>query len=173
MSRTAKTSFMINGLLALVLGTTASLAAPLAASAQSYEIEYNTFVARGVQAMENGRYEKASRYLNIAIRSGLSTSQKESVYTNLCAVELMQEQYEQAQEACDNAIRVNAKNWRGFVNRGHAHYALGAFDAARSDYETALRLKPDSTLTKRAHKQFLKAESALITTAIVAENTQD
>jgi len=60
-----------------------------------------------------------------------------------CALHFMKQEFQQAIEDCDVALRANSTDVQLYLNRGAAQLMVGRPDFAMSDFESGLRLKPD------------------------------
>jgi tetratricopeptide (TPR) repeat protein len=72
------------------------------------------------------------------------------------------EQYPEAIRELDRVLLEVPDAYKAALNRGHAHYALGDYEAARRDYELVLELEPGYglALNPLAHMQFYLGDTA-------------
>ena len=135
------------------------------ASAQVIYVENNRNVERGTAAMMKGDLENASKYYRRAARANLSTERMVAVLNNLCAVDYALGNLEKAEEACDDAIGLDRRYWRAYVNRGNVHKAQGDVESAHKDYARAVEIKPNGELPKRALARLISEQPRLLAKA--------
>ncbi len=101
-------------------------------------------LSAGAAALQLGNFEEGIRLTLEGLKRGPAARNRASGFNNLCAGYVGARQYEQAMEACDAALEINASNWHVYNNRALALLGLGRLEEARRDHETGLALKPDS-----------------------------
>lgn len=79
----------------------------------------------------------------------LSRWEQAAAFNNRCVAFLHLKLYEEAMVNCEEAIAINAENWRFLNNRANAHLGLGDVDKAIKDYIAALELNPRSDVVRR------------------------
>ncbi len=108
----------------------------------------NPDLHEGAEAIKSGN---AQRGVELT-RSGLAmaTSSRERVigYNNLCAAYSVLARYDEAIDACNEALRINAYHWRGYSNRAVALIKLERYDEARQDIRRAMELSPGAERPK-------------------------
>lgn len=139
-----KTVVMIGVTIGLLSG-----AASASLAAQEIIFNQNHFVKVGNEALVKGKFEKASKFLRLAVKSNLSKAVMVNALNNLCAADYLQDKLELAKESCDKAIKMNHKAWRPYVIRGHIHANQGSIELAKLDYNTAQKIKPGEKISKR------------------------
>lgn len=139
-----KTVVMIGVTIGLLSG-----AASAALATQEIVFNQNHFVTIGNEALVKGKFERASKFLRLAVKSNLSKTVMVNTLNNLCAADYLQDKLELAKESCDKAIKINHKAWRPYVIRGHIYSEQGSIEQAKLDYNTAQQLKPGEKISKR------------------------
>lgn len=133
----------------------------------------NYFYERGRFIEARRKYRKAERYYNY-LYNGAENLERCSEFeaddrqqmdafmlnncTNMAAVELKLENYENAKYCCNEAIRLNPKCSKAYYRRGQAHTNLNDYESAIDDLKVALKLVPDNKqiLNELAHVQQLQ-----------------
>lgn len=112
---------------------------PPSVYAEKFYMEADPNIAKAEKSILSGDLERASKYYNRAIRSGIDADRLVSTLNNLCIVEYALGKAEQAVEACTKAIEKKTRFWQAYVNRANARLALGDADGAKADYEQAAK----------------------------------
>lgn len=136
-----------------------------ASHAQVIYGQENSNLKRANAAMMAGEFESASKYFRRAVRANLGQEKLISALNNYCAVEYAVGNMENAEEVCSNAIKNDRRYWRAYVNRGNVRAALGKLELAKSDYERAVELKPNSGIANRALASFQNSNGTLFAEA--------
>lgn len=111
----------------------------------------NPALAEGARALQMRNYETGLELTSEGLESPLSKREKSSAYSNLCAALIGLQRYSEALESCDEALKLNSRNWRVYNNRALALLGVGQVAAARESLEKGIVLNPDSvTLSKVA-----------------------
>lgn len=139
-----KTVVMIGVTIGLLSG-----AASASLATQEIVFNQNHFVKIGNEALVKGKFERASKFLRLAVKSNLSKAVMVNTLNNLCAADYLQDKLELAKESCDKAIKMNRRAWRPYVIRGHINANQGSVELAKLDYNTAQKLKPGEKISKR------------------------
>ncbi len=126
----------------------------------------NPNLTRATSAMMAGELEKASRHFRRAVKSNLGAERLIPALNNYCAVEYALENLENAEKVCSQAIAEDRRYWRAYVNRGNVRTSLGQLDAARADYEKAVKLKPNSQIAQNALANIQKPNPTLMADAV-------
>lgn len=139
-----KTAVMISVTLGLLGG-----AASASLATQEIVFNQNRFVTIGNEALVKGKFERASKFLRIAVKSNLSKAVMVNTLNNLCAADYLQDKLELAKESCDKAIKLDPRAWRPYVIRGHIHANQGSIELAELDYNKAQKINPGDKISKR------------------------
>lgn len=124
----------------------------------------------GIRAMLNrGETENAvrtsKRYVNELTsesRSGRTSNLLYDAYNALCISLSANSEYDDALEACNNAIDHTPKRWLAFNSRGTLNYKSGNYAEALSDYRSALENAPDQSSTTRVIEHNIRISEARI-----------
>ena len=132
----------------LAIGLFAAMASPALAAdtALQFSVEKNATrsISAAATAFQKGKYAKSINFSNHALKQGLKKSRKAAAYNNLCAAFGAQAEYDQALEACNEALSHNPENWRALSNRAVVYSIIGDQDAARVDINNAILLAADA-----------------------------
>lgn len=139
-----KTVAMIGVTIGLLSGATSASQAT-----QQIVFNENRYVTIGNEALVKGKFERASKFLRLAVKSNLSKAVMVNTLNNLCAADYLQDKLELAKESCDKAIKMNHRAWRPYVIRGHIHANQGRIELAKLDYNKAQKIKPGEKISKR------------------------
>lgn len=80
-----------------------------------------------------------------------------SLRLNLAMCWLKLKKYEKVVDNCDRALKIDAKNVKGYYRRGTAYEKMKKHDLAKKDAATALQLKPDDKASKKLAARVNKA----------------
>ena len=116
-------------------------------------------LAAGARALQLGQYETGVELTQQGLNSARLFRDRASAFSNLCAGLLGLNRFDEALEACDEALALTQRNWRVYNNRAIALLKSGQLHAARESLQKGLALNPDSpTLAKVA--ALIDAETA-------------
>ena len=115
----------------------------------SVESNATRSIRSAATAFEKGRYSESASFSQYALKQGLKKSRKTAAFSNLCAALGVQGEYEDAMEACNKALDLDADNWRALSNRAVINSLTGNEELAREDLQTAILLAADEP--KLAH----------------------
>ncbi len=104
----------------------------------------NEALAAGADALMAGDFEEGIRQTLRGLRAEAGRGSRARALSNLCAGYTGAGRHEEALAACDEAIALNAGNWRAFNNRSLALAGLGRVREARADLEAAVGINPAS-----------------------------
>lgn len=105
-------------------------------------------VAKGAFLIERGDVHEGIRLTRKALEEKLSFHDQAAALNNLCTAKLALRQLRDAIDHCTTAVKIGHRLWQGYNNRGNAYYLLGNYDAAISDYERGLAIRPESGILK-------------------------
>lgn len=100
-------------------------------------------VAEGASLIDRGKVLKGKETTLEALEQDLAITDRAAAFNNLCTADLAQRLYRDAIKHCSSAVKLRASLWQGYNNRANAHFLLGEYDKAISDYGEALRIMPD------------------------------
>lgn len=111
-------------------------AIPSVASAQGFELRTTHKEVPGTREIETGRPKDAIRLSNIYLPH-IRGMQKVAVLTNLCIGHIMINQFEKAEQYCEEAASKPNERAVTHNNRGVLRALQGNFEAARADFAIA------------------------------------
>lgn len=103
----------------------------------------STKVAEGAYLIDRGDIRRGMNVTLQALEEDLMASDRASALNNLCTAELELKRPRDAIKHCSTAIAIRKSLWQGYNNRGNAYFMLGKYDAAISDYNRALMIRPE------------------------------
>lgn len=112
-----------------------------ACSGTSEATEHNN---RGVELLNDGKWEEAIAELDMAIELDPSSAK---AYNNRGYAYRELKQYEQALADFDKALELEPDYAGAYINRGGTNFDLEQYEQAIADYDMAIGLDPDSALT--------------------------
>jgi len=107
-------------------------------------IGVNQYLSAGASALQRGAYEDGIELTLEGLRFESSRLLRASALNNLCAGYIAVRQYDRAIESCDDALEINALNWRIYNNRALAYLGVNRIAAARQELARGLALNPES-----------------------------
>lgn len=111
-------------------------AMPSTAGAQGFELRTTYKEVPGTREIETGRPKDAIRLSNIYLPH-IRGLQKVAVLTNLCIGHIMINQFDQAEQYCEEAAAKPNERAVTHNNRGVLNALQGNFEAARADFAIA------------------------------------
>lgn len=119
---------------------TASLllaALPSVSSAEAWELRTAPDTVPGTREIESGKIEKAIR-ISIVQLPHTSPSKKVAVLNNLCIGYILSNEYEQAEDYCDQAVARRNDKAVSHNNRGILKMLQGDYSSAMQDFAIAV-----------------------------------
>ncbi len=119
----------------------------------------NVQLSDGANALMDGRLEDGIRLTLEGLRGPADVRDQAAGHSNLCAGYAGLRRWDEALPHCEQALQLDASNWRVYNNRAAVFVARGQYDAALADLRRGLELAPQSeTLQKSlqitlAHKK--------------------
>lgn len=93
------------------------------------------------QHYQQANWLEATRYYQLAVQR---VGDDPASWGRLCHAHLMQQQFSQAIQACKQSLAVGQPQPSTLINLGFSHLKLGALEEARSAYQRAAELAPQS-----------------------------
>ena len=106
-------------------------------------------LADGARALQLRQFEEGVRLTLQGLKQEASRRQRASGLSNLCAGYAALQRYDEAIEACNAAMDLNAPRWRVYNNRALALLGKGQVIAARRDVDAGLAMNPDSNSLRK------------------------
>jgi tetratricopeptide (TPR) repeat protein len=105
--------------------------------------ERTPLLAAGADAIRAGRYDDGIR-LTI---DGLETETaspllRAAALANICAAHAARNDPDNAIGYCDQALAIDARNWRAYSNRSYAYWLKGMYAEAAADLDSAAAIAP-------------------------------
>ncbi|WP_321393260.1 hypothetical protein [Emcibacter sp.] len=112
--------------------------------------ELNQLAEKNIAA---GKYEKALKYLKKASKKPMDGTMRSRVYSDICAVQALNENYDDALESCDKSLGYDDKNWKALNNKGVALTALDRKENAHKILSRALEMSGENKIVLANHIQ--------------------
>jgi len=107
-------------------------------------IGQNEALAAGSRALQLGSYEEGVRLTQRGLASETRRMNRARGFSNLCAGYAGTREYENALDACREALAINDRNWRTYNNLALVLTGLDRAHEARRALGRAFELRPDS-----------------------------
>lgn len=134
---------------ALLMVPTVTVAAQQLGIAGSHSVYgTNPYLSDGATALMLGNYERGVALTREGLKEILTTEERVTLLSNLCAGYVGLKEYDTAVVYCNRSLALDPSNWRALQNRAAAHAGLGQITKALSDVEQGLELNPDSDSLK-------------------------
>jgi len=105
----------------------------------------NPYLSDGASALMLGNYEKGVELTREGLQQILTTEERVTMLSNLCAGYVGLKEYDTAIVYCNRSLELDPGNWRALQNRAGAYAGLGQITKALGDAERGLELNPDSS----------------------------
>ncbi len=115
-----------------------------------FVIGANPDLVQGAFELRMGNYEEGIQLTLQGFRGPLDSRDREAALNNLCAGYTATGEYDKAIHICDLALSRNDRAWRTYNNRALAHLGLGNLEAAKTDVDQGLAIRPNSSKLKKA-----------------------
>ena len=134
--------------LLFLLGATAHAVAQSDTGAKTVLGPSNADLSDGAAALRAGDAEEGVRLTQRGLASVASSKDRVAGYSNLCAGLIMLERLDEALEACNHAIEINDRHWRGYSNRALIYIKQARYGEAEADIATVEELSPHARTLK-------------------------
>lgn len=108
----------------------------------------SSLVQSGAKALERGDTLEGIQLTEEALADELAPRDFVWALNNLCVGYANLGLYDHAIDYCNRALKRGGNDWRLFNNRANANFRRGDIDAAITDYQRALRYRPNSEILK-------------------------
>lgn len=139
----------------ILLSATFAASVPFASPAQELGISgarsvfgTNPYMSDGATALMMGNYEKGVELTRLGLNDILSTEERVTLLSNLCAGYVGLKEFDTAIYYCNRSLELDPDNWRALQNRAAAYSGIGQVTRALADVERGLELNPDSDSLK-------------------------
>ena len=143
---------------ALIVACLCLLAVDVLAQANTTVIgSSNQPLKDGADALKAGDVDEGIRLTLIGLRQSVSSRERQTAKSNLCAGYVMLEQLETALAYCDEVLADNDRYWRAYSNRALVYIKLKRFAEAEQDLQKGEAISPQSRTLKAVRKMLLDA----------------
>ena len=111
----------------------------------------------GADALRAGDAEEGIRLTLIGLRQSISSRERQTAKSNLCAGYVLLEQLETALAYCDDVLADNDQHWRAYSNRALVYVKLKRFAEAEQDLQKGEAISPHARTLKAVRKMLLDA----------------
>lgn len=115
----------------------------------------NANLAKGAEALRTGDAEEGLRLTRLGLAVAANHRERVSGLSNLCAAHAMLQQWELALPYCDEALKLNDRNWRTYNNRALVFIKLKRYEEAEADILKGQELAPNSRTLKTVRAMLL------------------
>ncbi len=115
----------------------------------------NPFLYDGAHALMANDAEEGVRLTLIGLKMAQGNRELSTAHSNLCAGFLLLGQAETALEHCDQALEIDATQWRTYNNRALVYLRLERFDESEADIKAGQELNPRSEKLKEVKGLYL------------------
>ncbi len=122
----------------------------------------NRELADGAHALLAGDYQEGIRLTRLGLDRAFNDRERQAGYSNLCAGYLRLKQWETALDYCNEALTINARNWRALNNRLLVYIMLEQYSAAKADLELAEEIAPNSRSVQAARAVYMDATEPVV-----------
>lgn len=121
----------------------------LAEETKTVWTESLTKAAKAAYLIQRGDWLEGIELTHEALALKLPLRDRAAALTNLCLAEVELRRAHDAIKNCTSAAELKENLWQAYNNRANAYLLLGDYDAAISDYQRALELRPEHTVVER------------------------
>ena len=93
-----------------------------------------------------GKFNKALKYLKKASKKPMDGELRSRIYSDICAVQAMNSDFEEALVSCDKSLGYDDKNWKALNNKGVALTALNKKETAHAILTRALEMSDKNAI---------------------------
>jgi tetratricopeptide (TPR) repeat protein len=117
----------------------------------------NADLAEGAAALRAGNAEDGVRLTRRGLTSASSNRDRVAGYSNLCAGLVMLERFDEALQACNRALELDDRHWRGYSNRALIYLRQERYAEADRDISAGEELNPDARTLKTLRAMYRDA----------------
>ena len=132
----------------------------------------NPDLYHGANALLAGDGEEGVRLTLLGLQKAMSSRERNTAMSNLCAGYIMLGQLEVALTYCDNALADNDRNWRAYSNRALAYVKLGRYEEAEQDLQKAESMVENARTVNAVRSILLDATNPVVPEIIVDDRRQ-
>lgn len=132
----------------------------------------NVDLADGATALRMGDAEDGVRLTRRGLQTAANNRERVAGYSNLCAGLIMLEQFDDALDACDRALDIDARHWRSYSNRALAFVKLERYAEAERDIAHGEAINPNARTLKVVKAMLLDATDPVAPTITIDDRRQ-
>jgi len=132
----------------------------------------NVALQDGADALRSGDAEEGIRLTRLGLSQAISSGERETGKSNLCAGYAMLGQYETGLPYCDEVLQQNGRNWRARSNRALIYIKLRRFAEANEDLLVGEEVSPDAKTLRAVRKMYLDATDPVAPTVVVDDRRE-
>jgi tetratricopeptide (TPR) repeat protein len=132
----------------------------------------NINLADGATALRMGNAEDGVRLTQRGLKTAANDRERVAGYSNLCAGFIMLERFDEALDACNQALEINDGHWRGYSNRALAYLKLERYEEAQRDIASSEAINPNAHSTKVIRSMLLDATDPVAPSITIDDRRQ-
>jgi tetratricopeptide (TPR) repeat protein len=132
----------------------------------------NTDLADGATALRVGNAEDGVRLTERGLMSASSRRERVAGYSNLCAGLAMLERLDEALEACNRALELDDRHWRGYSNRALVYLKQERYPEAERDISVGEELNPNARTLKTLRAMYRDAVDPVAPSIIIDDRRE-
>ena len=132
----------------------------------------NTDLADGATALRVGNAEDGVRLTERGLMSASSRRERVAGYSNLCAGLAMLERLDEALEACNRALELDDRHWRGYSNRALVYLKQERYPEAERDISVGEALNPNARTLKTLRAMYRDAVDPVAPSIIIDDRRE-
>ena len=132
----------------------------------------NIALQDGADALRSGDAKEGIRLTQLGLSQAVSSRERETAKSNLCAGYAMLGQYEIGLPYCDEVLVKNARNWRARSNRALIYIKLRRFAEANEDLLVGEDVSPNAATLHEVRKMYLDATDPVAPSVIVDDRRE-
>lgn len=115
----------------------------------------NIDLADGAAALMAGNAEEGIRLTRRGLQTASNDRDRVAGFSNLCAGLIMLERLDEALDACNRSLAIDAGHWRSYSNRALAYLRMGRYDEAARDVASAEAISPNARSVRSVKSMLL------------------
>ncbi len=132
----------------------------------------NPDLHEGAEAIKTGNAQRGVELTMSGLAMATSSRERVIGYNNLCAAYSVLARYDEAVQACNDALRINAYHWRSYSNRAVALIKLERYDEAMQDIRRAMELSPGAERPKEVLAMYRDATDPVTPSITVDDRSE-
>ena len=132
----------------------------------------NADLAAGAEALQIGDADEGVRLTRRGLAAASKKRERVAGYSNLCAGLVMLERLDEALEACDRALELDDRHWRGYSNRALVYLRQRRYAEAERDISRGQALNPSARTLKELRAMYLDAVDPVSPSIIIDDRRE-